>query len=432
MTRGGWGRTIGVCLLGSAVLFAAGVEARNPHRPHTPRVPRAPRTPPPSTPTGDDADVPANQFFSTEQTVALPGRGLAVSWDPDGTAIALGGHFYERSSGLRYDTRVYDAATGAFRKSFACHHYWVVATAWTRNPFLGDIVASGGGDHAVRFWDANGAGSRRCSPGQFLAADGARQLLPNVNGWTMAIAFSPDGRYVAGASRDRVVRIWQVAPGPHQWQVVVAWMDRQAGNILSVVWAPDGHALFTGDRQGRVARWDVDPDHDRWDGATVAAFAAVGWEQQLQWFGDNPDVGVQIPTWVDGDHGDVWNVRVAPDGSAVAASGADGTVSSLDAVTGAVRWRHVARAGVSYQGLDWSPDGTLIAAGASDGTILLFDAASGQVRDRLVGHADDVAAVAWSPDGQRLASTAGGPRLSLALAHVVGGPDTSARIWRRR
>jgi WD40 repeat protein len=86
---------------------------------------------------------------------------------------------------------------------------------------------------------------------------------------------------------------------------------------------------------------------------------------------------------------------------------------------------------VQLHGLDWSPDGDLVAVGASDKLIRIYDTATGALVDTLAGHGDLVTALAWSPDGRRLASTAGGVRVSLEHNFDVAGPDTSAIVWRR-
>ncbi len=52
----------------------------------------------------------------------------------------------------------------------------------------------------------------------------------------------------------------------------------------------------------------------------------------------------------------------------------------------------------------WSPDGTRIASGSDDGTVQVWDAASGKILTFYHGHSDMVIAVAWSPDGTRIAS----------------------------
>ncbi|HJQ82737.1 MAG TPA: hypothetical protein VKA21_01580, partial [Candidatus Binatia bacterium] len=344
-------------------------------------------------------------------------------------AVALGGHFVERSTRLRYDTRVADVAAGRLVRSFACHWYWVVATAWTDNPWVGEVVADGGADHAVKIWDAHGRGSTRCRPGQFLPADGAIAMLPEINGWITSLAFSPDGRFLAGASRDRAIRIWQVEPGPAQWRVVALWWDEGARNFTSVAWSPDGRALATGDRSGRVAVWGFDPVADRWDDATIEAFARVWYQAQPSWFRRNASLTVRTPLWSDGGHGTVWTVRWSPDGTRLAASGADGRVAVYDAGTGTSLVRFAAPWTHAFHGLDWTRDGRLVTAGGADGRIYLFEPTSGALYDVLEGHADVVTAVGWSPDGRTLASTAGGPLLSAELAHTATGPDQTLRFW---
>jgi hypothetical protein len=113
----------------------------------------------------DDRPAPANQHFVEQGQIALPGRGLALAWSPDGTRIAAGGRFRDKVAGLRYDTRIADVASRTLQKSFACHYFYVVATAWNANPFLGEIVADGGGDHAVKIWNARGRAASSASPG---------------------------------------------------------------------------------------------------------------------------------------------------------------------------------------------------------------------------------------------------------------------------
>jgi WD40 repeat protein len=295
-------------------------------------------------------------------------------------------------------------------------------------------VVSGGGDHAVRLWRADGPGSTKCkSPGQLLEADGGLRQLGQINGWTMALAFSPDGRFLAGASRDRSLRVWQIEPGPRQWKVIAYWFDHLAGSFLSLDWSPDGTALVSGDRRdGRVAVWDFDPDTDAWDDATVAEFARLSYGQHQAWAKQRPDAASREPRWEEGGHERVYGARFSPDGTRVGATSTDGLLSVYDAATGAVVFRTGAPRVTGLTGFDWSPDSRWLAAGAEDHAIYVFDAATGAFYDKLAGHQDDVSALAWSPDGSMLASTAGGPVLSQILNEVVDGPDTAVQLWRWR
>jgi len=401
------------------------------HQPDAPPPPPAtPPDDPPATPPPEDPRT--NVHLVPSGTIALPGRGLSVAWSPDGTRLAVGGHFRDKETRLRYDTRVADVAARALVKSFACHWFWAVSQAWVDHPDYGPLLADGGGDHAVKVWDPDARGSSTCHPGQFLAADGALQQLGEINGWITSLAFSPDRRWLAGASRDRTVRIWQVHPGPNAWHVVALWLDRDVGNFLSVDWSPDGRAVVTGDRRGRVAVWDVDPEHDRWDDATIAQFTRVSYEDQASWCGSHSTLTSRVPRWSESGHGVIWNARWAPDGYRVAAAGTDGTVSVYDAVSGEVLLRQTMPDQGSLHGLAWHPDSRWLAAGGSDERIYVYDTAGNVLYDTLEGHDDVVTALAWSQDGETLASTAGGPLLKEALIDVSDGPDQTVRLWRWR
>jgi Flp pilus assembly protein TadD len=62
----------------------------------------------------------------------------------------------------------------------------------------------------------------------------------------------------------------------------------------------------------------------------------------------------------------------------------------------------------------FSPDGQRLASGSVDHTVRIWDSATGTELIALKGHAGQVCSVAFSPDGQRLAS---------------GGDDQTVRIW---
>jgi TIR domain/WD domain, G-beta repeat/Anaphase-promoting complex subunit 4 WD40 domain len=68
----------------------------------------------------------------------------------------------------------------------------------------------------------------------------------------------------------------------------------------------------------------------------------------------------------------------------------------------------------AVEAVAWSPDGTRVASGSWDKTVQIWDASSGDRQTLYTGHTDAVYAVAWSPDSTRVAS---------------GSFDATVRIW---
>ncbi|WP_347339541.1 WD40 repeat domain-containing protein, partial [Planktothrix sp. FACHB-1355] len=68
----------------------------------------------------------------------------------------------------------------------------------------------------------------------------------------------------------------------------------------------------------------------------------------------------------------------------------------------------------SVNSVAFSPDGQTLASGSFDDTIKIWDIRSGKLKTTLTGHSNWVRSVAFSPDGQTLAS---------------GSDDNTIKIW---
>jgi len=66
-----------------------------------------------------------------------------------------------------------------------------------------------------------------------------------------AVAFSPDGRALLSASRDRTVRVWDLATGQETRRLTA-----HRGEVTALAFAPDGRSLATGSADATALVWD--------------------------------------------------------------------------------------------------------------------------------------------------------------------------------
>ncbi len=203
---------------------------------------------------------------------------------------------------------------------------------------------------------------------QALATVRERNRLQGHADVVWHLAFAPDGRQLATASRDGFVKLWH--PDGRQ----LATLGDGGESVTSVDYAPDGKALLASSWDGRVRLWELVGDRpvQRW---TVNAHAAAVYSAQF-----SPD-------------GDRW-VTASEDGTLKLWTRDGREQQTLRGHEGGVRWA------------SFSPEGAQLASAGKDGTVRLWDAATGELQATLVGHEDKVAQVSFSPDGDWLASAA--------------------------
>ncbi|RWX70047.1 hypothetical protein EN780_04495 [Mesorhizobium sp. M4B.F.Ca.ET.089.01.1.1] len=318
----------------------------------------------------------------------------------------------------------------------------------------GQRIATISVDGTARIWDG-ASGTLDGVLGQEVSELKYSDIGTDERDEEMNGAFSPDDRFLATASVNGPIRIWDVDRAS-----LVATIAGHESLVEHLEFSPvDSNILLTASHDGTARLWDVDgavttmlsheyrptfavfsPDNVHlltgggdsaahlWDVTSGREIVRLDTHEMVQSATFSPD-GRRVATASLGGQVRVWDVargyetgqfrsdggliqiQFGRDGKSLLSASIHGTAQLWDATTGTEL--AVINTSSNLPQAILSPDGNLILAAREDnaGHILKPDGAELRA---LVGHQDRVTAAAFSPDGQMVAT---------------GSRDHTARIW---
>ncbi|MEU7477492.1 hypothetical protein AB0A63_15995 [Lentzea sp. NPDC042327] len=292
--------------------------------------------------------------------------------------------------------------------------------ALSSTPLLRSTPSPGGGIANVAW-----------SPDDTMVATGSSDGKINVRNadrdeprWTLShgigtadvrsIAWSVTGDIIASAGTDEVLRLWSVSEKRELRELPLQ------GRPVSVRFNAEGRFLLVACANGVVRVWDLFeelPDA-MWQFRTpnTAVQPPALWDADISSDGRwvavaRGDGGIVVTSTANGpvssEHRHiatgsvVHSVRFHPSDNEVLASGSENGSAGLHRMDAE---RHLLGHTGAVEAVAWSPDGTRLATGAVDGVLRVWDAVTGEEVLRLHVHQHAVRAIAWSHRGDRLAT----------------------------
>jgi WD40 repeat protein/tRNA A-37 threonylcarbamoyl transferase component Bud32 len=326
---------------------------------------------------------------------------------PTGKLVAL--------AGVDGCVRLFDGGTGELKRVLVGH--LGPATAVAFSPAEG-VLASGGEDGEIRLWAT--------ASGRLL------RKLSGQKGPVGALAWSPDGKQLASGERLRPsnntsqndFHVWFWSPATDE---PGRRLSRPLNQVFQVGWSPNGRFLAAADQQRLVRLWDGSTgEYLRTVQRDREATRPFGWSPDGKRLAVldrvvrliDPDTGADGPAVVNGEcHSGAlfWS----PDGRLLFAFKDEVALRDVEGKRRTI----LKESPLPFSWASWSRDGKVVLGGLAGALFEVGPQKARLVRPFYVDGTGGVSGLAWLPEGRLLVQSAGARALDGPSGKVLALPN---------
>jgi WD40 repeat protein/serine/threonine protein kinase len=268
----------------------------------------------------------------------------------------------------------------------------------------GRDLASAGDDGVIRIGE--------------IATGKLTHRLGGHKGAVWCVAYSPDGKLLASIGMDQTLRVWALDSG----QILWSFSTKQLSRVSGLAFSPDSRKLAAPSDGNTIKICEAMTGKElltlrtgRQSSNACVSFSPDG--KRLAWIAERA-----LQVWDTGSGNELFTVDTAqplyalafsPDSRRLASGGMGTTARVWDAANGHELMTLAGHNG-NVRSLAFSPDNGSLATCSVDRTVKIWDLRTGIAETTLRGHTDTVYSVAFDHDGWRV---------------ISGSADGTIKIW---